>query len=120
MPFIVSGIALGADRDELARADRLVDQADRTLARHGQRGFFRFRSNLAPIRRSQSVDHRRVIVRSNILIQPISLVDGYVQLVAGGIRHLQVFVFDAFQRELNQDLKDADAVIDVHHVIAGL
>jgi hypothetical protein len=90
------------------------------FARHGQRGLFRLRADLAPIRRAQAVDVRRVIVRPDVFAQAIGLVDGDVQLIAAGIRDLQVFILDAFEREFDQTLKDADAVIDVYHVIAGL
>ena len=74
----------------------------------------------APFRAAQAAEGGRAVIRSDIAGQAVGLVDRDEELRFVGVLDAQVLALDAIHRAPHQPGKPPDAMIDVHHLIAGL
>jgi len=75
---------------------------------------------LAPIGAAQPGGPRWFTPRTDIAAEPVRLVDGYVELVAALVFHQQELAFRSLQCAADEAAESADAIIHVHHPIAGI
>ena len=65
------------------------------------------------------MDSGRPFVRTNPFAQAIGVVNGYVEYVAVGVLHQQIFTLHTTHRTGDQSHEFADAIFQMHHIITG-
>ena len=76
--------------------------------------------DLLPFGCAEAIDPRFVVGHPHVAAQAVGLVHGHVQLVAGSVLDQEVLALATVQAHLDQTRKESDAVLDMHHVRAGL
>ncbi len=131
---VVDGLALVGGLDERERllhlvlprgvvAEGVAGGVDPLLIEHHQflsdlaHGAAHLALRLGEVAAAQPVQHRRLA--AHVLAEGVDLIAGHVQLVAALVLQEQVVALGAADGALDHALVLADAVLVVHHVVAG-
>ena len=109
------GLLVGRPSVRLARGVNL-DQ----LLRHGEEGLARLRLDALPRGAAQLVERRGGTVGAHVALHQVDAVDGQVEAVAAGVLEVEVVALRVRHLHVAEPAVDADAVVDVDHVVVGL